>query len=60
MLVQGPRLILPKRLTYAAGAAHPVHIVLMVIGHIIVDHQHKVPHIQPACSHCRQAGRQAG
>jgi hypothetical protein len=31
-------------------SANPVHIVLMVIGHFIVDHQHQVLHIQPSGS----------
>lgn len=31
-------------------SADSVHIVLMVIGHFIVDHQHQVLHVQPSGS----------
>jgi hypothetical protein len=36
--------------------APPVHIVFVVVGHIVVDHEHQVLDIQSASCHCRQAG----
>jgi len=34
----------------------PVHVVFVVVGHVVVDHQHQVPHIQAAC--CNTGGDQ--
>jgi hypothetical protein len=28
-----------------------VHIVLVMVGHVVVDHQHQLLHIQPTCCH---------
>ena len=51
------------RHTSRAPESSPVHVVLVMVWHIVVEHQHQILHIQPARSHCsrlQQVGGRAG